>query len=75
MFSVSLNLLMMLMLLTGVNYVIADWFLSLGPLKIFSIMGATQIVSIGLIIPIYIYGKKLRSWTARRQIFKSIIFQ
>lgn len=65
----------MLIPLLGVNYVIAYWYISLGPFKLFSIMGGTQIVSICLTIPIYVYGKKIRSWTARREPFKNIFVQ
>jgi hypothetical protein len=52
---------------------IAQWYISQGPLIVFSIIGATHIFVTALTIPMYIYGKKARSWTARKKFFKGIV--
>ena len=57
----------------GLNFLIAKWYENQGPLKVFSIIGTTHILVMSLTIPMYIYGKRARSWTARKKIFRAIV--
>ena len=57
----------------GINYFIAQWIDSQGPLKVFAIIGGIHIFIISLTLPMYVFGKKARSWTARKTLFKNIL--
>jgi len=55
------------------NFLFAKWLLRDGALVVFSVCGTTHIVAMMLTIPMYIYGKRVRSWTSRKRIFKAIV--
>jgi hypothetical protein len=59
--------------MVGMNYVIANWLQSQGPLRVFGIMGGTHAAVTLLAIPVYIYGKRMRSWTARNSLCRKIL--
>lgn len=54
------------------NYFISDWITEQGPLQVFSIIGGVHIFILLLTIPMWIFGKRCRSLTARVGIFKKI---
>jgi hypothetical protein len=54
------------------NYFISDWITKQGPLEVFSIIGGLHIFICLLTIPMWIFGKRCRSMTARVWIFKAI---
>jgi hypothetical protein len=60
-------------LIVAMNYVIANWLQDEGPLRVFSIMGGTHVAVTALTIPMYVYGKRLRSWTARNKLCQKIL--
>jgi hypothetical protein len=55
------------------NYFIAGWITSEGPLEVFSIIGGIHIFICILTIPMYVFGKKCRSMTARLPLYKAIM--
>jgi len=57
----------------GMNYFIASWITDQGPLEVFSIIGGIHIFICLLTIPMYVYGKKVRSMTARLPFYKAIM--
>jgi hypothetical protein len=59
--------------IAGMNYFIADWINTQGPLEVFSIIGGIHIFICILTIPMYIYGKRVRSMTARLPFYKAIM--
>jgi len=61
------------LLILALNYIIADWLQSRGPLQVFVIMGATHVLVTCLTIPMYIYGKRLRGWTSRSRLCQKIL--
>ena len=60
-------------LTVALNYIIADWLASKGPLQVLCIMGGTHVFVTCFTIPMYIYGKRLRSWTARNSLCQKIL--
>ncbi|KEF61961.1 uncharacterized protein A1O9_03533 [Exophiala aquamarina CBS 119918] len=56
----------------GMNYFISDWISKQGPLQVFSTVGGLHIFICLLTIPMWIYGKRCRSLTARNRFFKKI---
>ena len=57
----------------GMNYFISSWISNQGPLEVFSIIGGLHIFICLLTIPMWIFGKRCRSMTARLTIFKKIL--
>ena len=57
----------------GMNYFIASWISSQGPREVFCIIGGVHVFICLLAIPMYIFGKKCRSWTSRVSIFQKIM--
>jgi hypothetical protein len=57
----------------GMNFFIADWITTQGPLEVFSIIGGTHVFVMALTIPMYIYGKRARSLTARKKFYKAVM--
>lgn len=57
----------------GMNFFIADWITTQGPLEVFSIIGGTHVFVMALTIPMYIYGKRARSLTARKNFYKAVM--
>ncbi|KAF1998816.1 serine/threonine kinase 16 [Amniculicola lignicola CBS 123094] len=56
----------------GMNYFISSWITNQGPLQVFSIIGGIHIFICLLTIPMWIYGKRCRSLTARVGFFKKM---
>jgi hypothetical protein len=57
----------------GMNFFIADWITTQGPLEVFSIIGGTHVFVMALAVPMYIYGKRARSLTARKKFYKAVM--
>ena len=49
----------------GMNYLIASWITSQGPKQVFCIVGGVHVFICLCAIPMYIFGKRCRSWTSR----------
>ncbi|KAF1960645.1 serine/threonine kinase 16 [Byssothecium circinans] len=56
----------------GMNYFISDWISSMGTLQVFSIIGGVHIFIMLLTIPMWVFGKRCRSVTARVTFFKKL---
>lgn len=56
----------------GMNYFISSWISNQGPLEVFSIIGGVHIFILLLTIPMWIFGKRCRSFTARNPLFRKI---
>ena len=56
----------------GMNYFISSWISSMGPLQVFSTIGGLHIFIMLLTIPMWIFGKRCRSLTARVPFFKAM---
>lgn len=57
----------------GMNYFISDWISSQGPKEVFCIIGGVHVFICLCAIPMYIYGKRCRSWTSRVKIFEKVM--
>lgn len=57
----------------GMNYFISDWISSQGPKEVFCIIGGVHVFICICAIPMYIYGKRCRSWTSRVKLFEKIM--
>ncbi|KAL3426059.1 Protein HOL1-like protein 2 [Phlyctema vagabunda] len=49
----------------GLTYFVNDWLARDGALNVFNVLGGTFIVVCGLTVPLWIFGKRIRSWIAR----------
>ncbi|ORY11303.1 serine/threonine kinase 16 [Clohesyomyces aquaticus] len=56
----------------GMNYFISSWITKQGPLQVFSIIGGLHIFICVLTIPMWIFGKRCRSMTARVPFFRKM---
>ncbi|KAF2797300.1 serine/threonine kinase 16 [Melanomma pulvis-pyrius CBS 109.77] len=56
----------------GMNYFISDWITKQGPLQVFSIIGGLHVFILLLTIPMWIFGKRCRSMTARVGFFRKL---
>lgn len=56
----------------GMNYFISSWLSTQGPLQVFSIIGGLHIFILLLTIPMWIFGKRCRSLTARVPFYKAL---
>jgi len=56
----------------GMNYFVSSWISSQGPLQVFSTIGGLHIFILLLTIPMWIFGKRCRSMTARWGLYKKI---
>ena len=54
----------------GLSNYANPWVASNGPEQIMYVFGGTSILVSLVAIPVYIYGKRLRSWWARHDLFK-----
>jgi hypothetical protein len=59
----------------GFNFAIAKWLISQGPIQVFTVIAGTCIFAMAPALPMYVYGKRIRSWTARKRIFQKILGQ
>lgn len=57
----------------GMNYFISSWIDSQGPKEVFCIIGGIHVFICLTAIPMYIYGKRCRSWTSRVEIFQKVM--
>ncbi|RAO67552.1 uncharacterized protein BHQ10_003564 [Talaromyces amestolkiae] len=57
----------------GMNYFVASWISSQGPREVFSIIGGIHVFICLMAIPMYIFGKRCRSWTSRVPIFQKVM--
>jgi hypothetical protein len=53
----------------GLSNYANPWVAQKGPTEIMYVFGATSIFLAFLAIPVYIYGKKMRSWWSRHDLF------
>ena len=58
---------------SGFNFVIAKWYINEGPLEVIFIICGLCLFSLSLSIPLYIYGKRIRSWTARKTFLQKFL--
>ncbi|OTB09866.1 hypothetical protein K445DRAFT_71470 [Daldinia sp. EC12] len=57
----------------GMNYFISDWISNQGPKQVFCIIGGIHIFICLCAIPMYIFGKRCRSWTSRVKVFEKVM--
>ncbi|KAI2615331.1 MFS general substrate transporter [Hypoxylon sp. NC1633] len=57
----------------GMNYFISDWISSQGPKEVFCIIGGIHVFICLCAIPMYIFGKRCRSWTSRVKLFEKVM--
>lgn len=57
------------MLFFGLSSFANDWVIAKGPEQIMFVFGGTSIFLCLLGLPVYLYGKRLRSWWARHDLF------
>ena len=53
----------------GLSSFANDWVADKGPEEIMFVFGGTSIALSLMAIPVYIYGKRMRSWWARHDLF------
>ncbi|RMY88658.1 hypothetical protein D0862_10386 [Hortaea werneckii] len=51
----------------GLTYFVNDWLASDGPLEVFNVLGSCFLGVCLLTIPLWIFGKRIRSWVARNK--------
>jgi len=59
----------------GLSNFANPWVESNGPSQILYVFGGTSIFLCLMALPVYIYGKRLRSWWARHNIFHKLGMQ
>jgi hypothetical protein len=52
-----------------------DWVASKGPEQIMYVFGGTTLAMCVFAIPVYIFGKRLRSWWARHDLYEKFGMQ
>ena len=57
----------------GMNYFIASWITSQGPREVFCIIGGVHVFICLCAVPMYIFGKRCRSWTSRVKVFQVVM--
>ncbi|KAK5680245.1 hypothetical protein LTS10_007172 [Elasticomyces elasticus] len=57
----------------GMNYFVSSWIVSQGPKQVFCIVGGIHVAICLCAIPMYIFGKRCRSWTSRVKIFQVVM--
>ena len=57
----------------GMNYFISSWISSQGPKEVFCIIGGVHVFICLTAIPMYIFGKRCRSWTSRVKVFEKVM--
>ncbi|KAK9447333.1 major facilitator superfamily domain-containing protein [Limtongia smithiae] len=57
----------------GFSYFFNNWVTRKGPAQVFDVLGAISlVVCFGLSIPLYIFGKRVRSWWSRAQLLRKL---
>lgn len=51
----------------GMTYVIEDWLTDSGVLNVFVVLGSVFLATCTFTIPLWVFGKKSRSWIARNE--------
>lgn len=59
----------------GLSNFANPWVASKGPEEIMYVFGGTSVFLALLAIPVYIYGKRLRSWWTRHDLFVTLKMQ
>ncbi len=59
----------------GLSNFANPWVAANGPEQIMYVFGATSLFLSVLAIPVYVYGKKLRSWWTRHDLFATFKMQ
>ncbi|KAK3069290.1 hypothetical protein LTR53_012487 [Teratosphaeriaceae sp. CCFEE 6253] len=57
----------------GMNYFVSDWIVRQGPKQVFCIVGGVHVAICLCAIPMYVFGKRCRSWTSRVKIFQTVM--
>jgi len=57
----------------GMNYFISSWISTQGPKEVFCIVGGIHVFICLCAIPMYIFGKRCRSWTSRVGLFQTVM--
>ncbi|TKA80883.1 hypothetical protein B0A49_00834 [Cryomyces minteri] len=53
------------------TYFVNDWLLEQGALAVFNILGACFLAVCALTVPLWVFGKKIRSWIARNKFLNN----
>ena len=59
----------------GLSNFANPWVISKGPEQIMYVFGGTSLFLSLLAIPVYIFGKRMRSWWARHDLFQALGMQ
>lgn len=59
----------------GLSNFANPWVAKDGPLEIMSVFGGTSVFLCLLAFPVYVFGKRLRSWWARHDLFDTLKMQ
>ncbi|KAI0484297.1 MFS general substrate transporter [Xylariaceae sp. FL0804] len=57
----------------GMNYFISDWITGQGPKEVFCIIGGVHVFICLCAVPMYVFGKRCRSWTSRKPLFEKVM--
>lgn len=56
----------------GLFYVLAPWLMTSGILNVFVVFGSITLFTCALVIPLWIFGKRWRSWIARNELLQRL---
>ena len=59
----------------GLSNFANNWVAAKGPTQIMYVFGGTSILLCLMAVPTYIYGKRMRSWWARHDLFVTLRMQ
>ena len=51
----------------GLTYFVNTWLAQAGPLAVFNVLGSCFLAVCALTVPLWVFGKRIRSWTARNE--------
>jgi MFS family permease len=57
----------------GMNYFVSSWISTQGPKEVFCIVGGVHVFICLMAIPMYVFGKRCRSWTSRVPLFQKVM--
>jgi MFS family permease len=57
----------------GLTYFVNDWLAKQGALAVFSILGSAFLGVVALTIPLWIFGKRIRSWISRNKFLNDFM--
>jgi len=63
-----MNMFLKNFLFYGMSYVANDWVARSGPFEVLAVCGGTSVAVCAMALPIYIYGKRLRSFWSRHNL-------